>query len=304
MPPYGACLLGSFNLAAYVYDDNHCYQIDYYKLQADIPHIIRAMDNIVDVADYPLPEQEDEAKSKRRMGIGVTGVANAIEACGNEYGTHDFTLVLSSLLEVIRDYSYSASIELAKEKGSFPLFDKDKYTQGKFIKTLPREIQEGIAQHGIRNSHLLSIAPTGTISMCANNVSSGIEPVLYYEADRTIQTFDGPTTVPVVDYGWSHFGVRGRLAKDCSISDHLNVQATAQQYVDSAVSKTINFYPSRGGADFYREEFKPVYMRAYELGLKGITTFNHNGKRAGLFKESDTEGEGMMCGLGGQECGA
>ena len=285
-----------------MFDDNHSYQFDYYKLKADIPHVVRAMDNIVDVADYPLTEQEDEAKSKRRMGLGVTGVANALEAIGHSYGSDDFLTQLSSILEVIRDYTYSASIELAKEKGPFPLFDKDKYTQGKFIKTLPREIQEGIAQHGIRNSHLLSIAPTGTISMCANNVSSGIEPVIYYEADRTIQTFDGPTTVPVVDYGWSHFGVRGKLAQECSISDHLSVQATAQRYVDSAVSKTINFYPSRGGPDFYRQEFKPVYMRAYELGLKGITTFNHEGKRAGLFKESDTEGEGMMCGLDGKEC--
>ena len=273
------------------------------QLVSDIPHVIRAMDNIVDVADYPLTEQEDEAKSKRRMGIGVTGVANAIEACGHAYGSADFLLVLEAQLQTIRDHSYAASIALAKEKGPFSLFDKVKYPQGKFIKTLPRELQEGIAQHGIRNSHLLSIAPTGTISMCANNVSSGIEPVLYYEADRTIQTFDGPSTVPVVDYGSEHFGVRGRLAKDCSISDHLGVQAVAQRYVDSAVSKTINFYPSRGGPDFYREEFKPVYMRAYEFGLKGVTTFNHEGKRAGLFKESNTEGEGAMCGLDGKECG-
>lgn len=256
----------------------------------------------MDVADYPLTEQEDEAKSKRRMGLGVTGVANALEAMGHSYGSEEFLTVLSTILETIRDYTYSASIELAKEKGPFPLFDKDKYTQGKFIQTLPKEIQEGIAQYGIRNSHLLSIAPTGTISMCANNVSSGIEPVIYYEADRTIQTFDGPTTVPVVDYGWSHFGVRGKLAKDCSISDHLTVQAVAQRYVDSAVSKTINFYPSRGGPDFYRETFKPVYMTADAMGLKGVTTFNHEGKRAGLFKESDTEGEGMMCGLDGKEC--
>lgn len=314
LSPYAACLLGSFNLVKYLTRHDHlckgdhrgCF-IDTDKIVEDIPHVVRAMDNIVDESSYPLQEQEEEAKNKRRMGLGVTGLANAVEACGVEYGSESFMNVTENIMKVLRDECYRASIELAKEKGPFPLFDKDKYLAGKFIQTLPIDIREGIAEHGIRNSHLLSIAPTGTISMCANNVSSGIEPVIRYKATRTIQTFDGPTQVDVEDYGVKFLGVRGKRAQDCSIDDHLNVQILCQKYVDSAVSKTINFRPSTGGEDFYEKDFQDMYSKAFKGGLKGITCHNEEGKRAGLFSEEIVQPEeGQACGInpetGRQEC--
>lgn len=309
LPPYGACLLGSFNLAAYVVDNGLGYSpllIDLECLKSDILHVVRAMDNVVDIADYPLEDQKDEAHSKRRMGLGVTGVANALESLGGSYGSERFLGYLRKVMSLIRDTCYAASSELAKEKGSFPLFDKDKYVAGKFIQTLPKEVQESIYTNGIRNSHLLSIAPTGTISLCANNVSSGIEPVLYYEADRTLQTFDGPVQVRITDYGTKYLGHKGKLSKDVTLDEHLAVQAVAQEHVDSAVSKTINFFPSKGSDDFYHNEFQSLYTKAWRAGLKGITCHNEEGKRMGLFKEVTTSGseesEGM-CGLYGKECG-
>jgi len=313
LPAYGACLLGSFNLAAYLvpsesavgeYND---WYLDKNVLLKDIPHVVRAMDNIVDVADYPLEEQKDEAVSKRRMGLGVSGVANALEAVGSSYGSSEFLGALREVMETIRDTCYKASVDLAKEKGSFPLFDKEKYVKSKFVQTFPKELQEDIYEHGIRNSHLLSIAPTGTISMCANNISSGIEPVLYYEADRTVQTFDGPVQLRVEDYGRKYLGISGKLSRDITLDEHVAVQTVAQTHVDSAVSKTINFFPSKGSKDFYHNEFQSLYTKAWKSGLKGLTTHNEEGKRMGLFKEVNTSGkeeeEGVKCGLYGKECG-
>jgi ribonucleotide reductase alpha subunit len=298
LPPYGACLLGSFNLANYLEKtDDGSMMFQASLLKSDVTHIVRAMDNVVDIADYPLLEQEDEAKSKRRMGLGVTGVANCIETLGYPYGTPEFITTLQTVLTILRNACYQESVHLAKEKGAFPLYKKDQYLQSKFIQTLPTSLKESIAEHGIRNSHLLSIAPTGTISLCANNVSSGIEPVLYYHAERTIQTFDGSTAVSLDDFGVRYLGVKGKLAKECTLTDHLNVQATAQPLVDSAVSKTINFFPSKGSEDFYNHDFKPLYFKAWKGGLKGLTVHNEEGKRAGLFVEKKEEPEGQACGI-------
>jgi ribonucleoside-diphosphate reductase alpha chain len=283
LPPNGACLLGSFNLAKYVVQHDGKYVFNMNMLRNDIPWVVRAMDNVVDRATYPLPEQEEEAKNKRRMGLGVTGVANAIEALGFDYGSDDFIRIFEDIMATIRDEAYKASIELAKEKGKFPLFKNDYLTSG-FAMTLPTEIRTEIAKYGIRNSHLLSVAPTGTISLSADNVSSGIEPVFSLGYDRTIQTFDGPKVERVDDYGYREFGVKGKTADELSVFDHVRVLNVASRYVDSACSKTCNV-----GDNVTWEDFKKVYMDAYEGGSSGCTTFRASGKRYGILNASASE---------------
>ena len=283
LPPNGACLLGSFNLVKYVTAHDGGYKFDYSRLRHDIPAVVRAMDNVVDRATYPLPAQELEAKSKRRMGLGVTGVANAIEALGYPYGSDEFLATLEKIMAVIRDTCYLSSVSLAVEKGRFPLYKKD-YLEGDFAKTLPEHIREAISRYGIRNSHLLSVAPTGTISLSADNVSSGIEPVFSYGFDRTIQTFDGPRVERVDDYGYRVFGVKGRKADDLPVMAHVKVLNLASKYVDSACSKTCNV-----GDDVTWAEFKDVYMAAYDGGASGCTTFRASGKRYGILNASSSE---------------
>lgn len=283
LPEYGACLLGSFNLVKYVDPVSGEFNMNQFK--ADIPYVVRAMDNVIDVGIYPLKKQETEGKNKRRMGLGVTGLANAIEAGGDLYASDEFLKKTETILETLRNECYRASVELAREKGAFPLFDSEKYLQGEFIQRLPNDIQSGIREHGIRNSHLISIAPTGTISLSADNISSGIEPVFTYEFTRTIQTFDGPVNETVSDYGYRELGVEGRKAGDIEVEDHVKVLNTAQKYVDSACSKTCNV-----GDDVTWERFKDVYLQAYEGGAKGCTTFRAAGKRYGILNEN-TESE-------------
>lgn len=287
LPPYGACLLGSFNLTRYVKvvrgTLNTAFEFDYEQLKHDIPYVVRAMDNVVDRATYPLPEQEQEAHNKRRMGLGVTGVANAIEALGYEYGSDEFLAELEKILTIIRDGCYKASVELAIEKGPFPLYE-EKFLDSDFAQTLPGNIRELISKHGIRNSHLLSIAPTGTISLTADNVSSGIEPVFSHYYDRTIQTFDGPRIERVEDYGYRVFGVKGKTANELSVFDHVKVLCLASKYVDSACSKTCNV-----GDEVSWDDFKNVYMEAYMGGASGCTTFRAAGKRYGILNASAVE---------------
>ena len=283
LPPYGACLLGSFNLTQYIVKHDGKYVFNMNMLKNDIPHVVRAMDNVVDRATYPLPEQEQEAKNKRRMGLGVTGVANAIEAMGFEYGSDGFIRQLETIMEVIRNGCYLTSVELAIEKGAFPLFNP-MYLDSDFAKTLPENIRDLISLHGIRNSHLLSVAPTGTISLSADNVSSGIEPVFSHYYDRTIQTFDGPKIERVDDYGYREFNVKGKTADELSVFDHVKVLNVASRYVDSACSKTCNV-----GDDVSWEDFKRVYMEAYDGGSSGCTTFRASGKRYGILNASTSE---------------
>ena len=285
LPPYGACLLGSFNLTKYIVEHDGKYVFNMNMLKEDIPYVVRAMDNVVDRATYPLPQQEKQAKDTRRMGLGVTGVANAIEALGFDFGSDEFIRVLEEIMSTIRDVCYETSIELAKEKGAFPLFKKD-YLTSEFAMTLPTKIRTKIAKYGIRNSHLLSVAPTGTISLSADNVSSGIEPVFSYVTKRTIQTFDGPTEEIVEDYGYREFGVKGKTADQLSVFDHVRVLNVASQYVDRACSKTCNV-----GDDVTWEQFKQVYMDAYEGGSSGCTTFRASGKRFGILNAASSEND-------------
>ncbi len=287
LPPYGACLLGSFNLVKYLkYEESlKLYFFDGDQFVEDIPQVVRSMDRVIDVATYPLYEQEQEAQNKRRMGLGVTGLANAGEALGFPYGSEEFIAFEEGILATLRDEAYRASALLAEERGTFPLYDQRKYVQGEFVRKLPLDVYDLVRKYGLRNSHLTSIAPTGTISLCADNVSSGIEPVFAKSVRRTVQTFDGPTEQDVVDYGSAQLGVEPVEAKDVTAQQHLDVIAAAQYYVDSAVSKTCNV-----PEDMPWEDFKDLYKRAWERGCKGLTTFNAGGKRMGILKAAEEDG--------------
>ncbi len=286
LPPYGACLLGSFNLVKYITDQQYettagdKFAFDYFLFEKDIKAVVRAMDNIIDIGIYPLPQQEQEGKSKRRMGLGVTGLSNALERMGLPYGSERFLTVMNAILRTLRDTAYETSADLAKEKGPFPLYD-ERYLDGKFIQTLSPSVVDKIREHGIRNSHLLSIAPTGTISLSADNISSGIEPVYTYAYTRTIQTEEGVRYEDVEDYGYRVWGVEGRKANDLTPEEHVDVLINAQRYVDSSCSKTCNV-----GADVTWERFKDIYIRAFDGGAKGCTTFRAAGKRMGILNEN------------------
>ena len=281
LPPYGACLLGSFNLTKYVNIGLGC-TFDFAQLKRDIPRVVRAMDNVIDRTIYPLKAQSDEAKNKRRMGLGVTGLANAGELLGFPYGSAGFLDWAEKVFACIRDHTYKSSALLAAEKGTFPMY-REEYLKSNFIKTLPYNVRKLIKEHGIRNSHLTSIAPTGTISLVADNVSGGIEPIFSHYYDRTIRTFDGDQTERVEDYAYKR-GVKGRAANELSVHEHVEVLALASHYVDSAVSKTCNV-----GEEVSFEEFKQVYYNAWKAGCKGITTFRAAGKRYGILNEVKEE---------------
>jgi len=270
LPPNGACLLGSINLTKYVcWDDDSGWYLNFDQLKQDIPHIHAMMDNVIDTTIYPLEAQEIEAKNKRRMGLGVTGVANAIELLGFPYGSPDMIKLLEQIMTVLRDEAYRASIKRAELKGSFPAFDKEKFLESPFVSTLPEDIREGIAEYGIRNSHLLSVAPTGTISLFAGNISSGIEPPfsLRYER-RTIMPDGSIEWWPVYDYAYDQWGVKGKTSGELTAQEHINVLCAASRLVDSACSKTCNV-----GDEVSYEEFKDLYLQAYDGGASGCTTF-------------------------------
>jgi len=282
LPAYGACLLGSFNLTKYLEKEKKGYVFNFKQFKTDIKPVVQAMDNVVDRTIYPLKAQEDEAKNKRRMGLGVTGMANAGEMLGYPYASKEFMTWAEKIFACLRDNCYKASAMLAKDKGAFPLYRKD-YLKSNYIRSLPASVQSLIREHGIRNSHLTSIAPTGTISIVGDNVSGGIEPVFSHKYDRTIQTFDGPIVETVKDYAYSH-GVEGRTADSISVNDHLDVLLLAQHYIDSACSKTCNV---SGDVDY--DSFKQVYVNAWKGGAKGCTTFRIDGKRYGIFNETVEE---------------
>ena len=281
LPPYGACLLGSFNLTKYLRPalEGGGHSFDLQQFIEDIPVVVRAMDNIHDNTFFPLPQQAKESKLKRRMGLGVTGLANAGEVLGYPYGSPEFLEFTSKVMAVLRDTAYASSAMLAAEKGTFPLYE-EAYLSGKFIRGLPESVQSLIKKHGIRNSHLLSVAPTGTISLSADNISSGIEPVFSHYYDRTIQTFDGPKVERVEDWAYREFGIKGRTSTECTAMEHLSVLAAVQHYVDSSCSKTINVDPNTPW-----KAFKEIYTTAWEAGAKGCTTFNPGGKRFGILNE-------------------
>ena len=289
LPPYGACLLGSFNLVKYI--DNDYREFNWDQFKQDIPHVVRAMDNVIDRTVYPLPQQEAEAKAKRRIGLGITGFANASEIIGHAYGSVGCLSFLDSVLSVLKNTAYMYSAELALEKGKFPLYEHSKVTKAPFIRNLNSDTFQTISEVGLRNSHLISIAPAGTISLTADNVSSGIEPVFALETQRTINTEEGVAIVNVPDYAYNNYNVKGKVSADITMEEHLDVLATAQRHVDSAVSKTCNV-----GDDVTWEDFKDLYYNAWSRDCKGITTFRAAGKRFGILNAvSNEDTEGSAC---------
>lgn len=300
LPPYGACLLGSFNLVKYVEDG----KFNFNKMKSDIPHVVRAMDNVIDRTKYPLEEQHKDHQDKRRMGLGITALANTFTLLGMSYGSPESIQLTKKIMKTLTYTAYEASSDLAVEKGSFPLFEEEGYMASGFISRLPKDLQDKIRKQGIRNSHLTSIAPTGTISFCADNVSSGIEPVFAYEYDRTVQLPEGPIVMKMKDYVWNMFEKKGEQTSDLTTDDHLNIQIAVQPFIDSACSKTINV----GDAVTF-DEFKDVYLKGWKGKLKGVTTFRLAGKRYGILnvsEEKDTD-EGAACFIdpetGQKECG-
>jgi ribonucleoside-diphosphate reductase alpha chain len=283
LPPYGACLLGSINLAALVKEPfTDKARLDLDELKRLVPLAVRMMDNVVDVSRFPLEAQAKEAKAKRRIGLGVTGLADALILCGLRYGSAASVSAVKSWMKALERAAYLASTELAAEKGVFPLFDKEKYLATENIQRLDQDVRDAISKHGIRNALLTSIAPTGTISIFADNVSSGLEPVFSFRYTRNVLQPDGTRREEdVSDYAYRLFRrLKGEAAplpeyfvgaQQLAPSDHVVMQAAVQRYVDSSISKTINV-----PADFPLEQFKDVYLQAYELGCKGCTTYRPN----------------------------
>jgi ribonucleoside-diphosphate reductase alpha chain len=290
LPPYGTCLLGSINLARLVknpFTDNAAMDED--ELADLAATATRMLDNVVEASRYPIEEQRNEAINKRRIGLGITGLADALILCGLTYGSPDAVIAAERWAALISHSAYRASIELAKEKGAFPLFERDAYLASPTIQDLPADIREGIYKHGIRNALLTSIAPTGTISLYADNVSSGIEPVFSFTYTRHVVQPDGSRkSQEVSDYAYRLFQ---ELHGDTELPDyfvdaqtlepqaHLVMQAAVQKHVDSAISKTINV-----PVDFPFEQFKDVYTSAYESGCKGCTTYRPSPVRGAVLE--------------------
>lgn len=292
LPPYGACLLGSFNLIKYLRPQaiqlthrgeyTKPWDFDAEQFINDIYHVVRAMDKVIDVALYPLAEQKAEAFDKRRMGLGVMGLANCIETIGYPYGSFEFITMTNTILMLMAKHTYKASALLAAEKGAFPLFERDSYLAAPYIQKLGCSTKDLIAKHGIRNSHLISFAPTGTISQMADNVSGGIEPVFQREYIRPVKFPDGTRDMVIKDHAFCSFGTNPKTADECSAKEHIDVLATAQVWSDSAVSKTCNV-----DGRMAWEDFKSIYMYAWHKGAKGCSVFNKDGKRFGLLRTVD-----------------
>ena len=288
LPAYGACLLGSINLARLVTDPftPHA-KLDIVAIEERTRLAIRFLDNCIDVSGYPLPAQKREAGSKRRIGLGLTGLADALVFLGQRYGSDDAARTAEQAMSTIERTAYLTSAELAREKGAFPLCDREKLLAAPNISALPEEVRSAIARHGLRNGCLTSIAPTGTISLLAGNVSSGVEPIFDLQYSRKIRNPDGSLHEEhVADYAYALHIARTPAnssaqetapsppfvtAADLTPAEHLKMQAALQRHVDSSISKTINC-----PADLPFESFKSIYLEAHASGLKGCTTFRPN----------------------------
>ena len=283
LPPYGACLLGSLNLTRFVTSPfSPGARVDENELATVAATAVRFLDNVIDVSNYPLPQQREEALAKRRVGLGVTGLADALAVCGLTYGTEEAADAARHWMHVIERAAYRASIDLARERGAFSLFDGKAFGTMGHAARLDADLKEEVGQHGIRNGLLTSIAPTGTISLLAGNVSSGIEPIFSLRYGRKVLQRDGTAREEqVTDYAasmwWRLKGDDSPLPPQFITADqltpkaHLLMQAAVQAHVDSSISKTINIPEVFPFADF-----KSVYQDAFDMGLKGCTTFRPN----------------------------
>jgi ribonucleoside-diphosphate reductase alpha chain len=294
LPPYGACLLGSINLARLVKNPFEAgADLDVDGLSKLVATAVRMMDNVVDASEFPLPQQAQEAQAKRRIGLGVTGLADALLMTGLRYGSDEAARQTDRWLHAIARAAYLASVELAKEKGAFPLFDADPFLASDAMMQMDEDVRDEIRTHGIRNALLTSIAPTGTISLYAGNVSSGIEPVFAYAYTRKVLQKDGTRTEEeVVDYAvqmWRDKYGEADLpdyfvnAQTLAPLDHVKMQAAAQKWIDSSISKTINC-----PEDISFDDFQGVYMQAYETGCKGCTTYRPNDVTGSVLSVSES----------------
>ena len=297
LPPYGACLLGSINLARLVRDPfGPDAGLDDAALDDLVRMAVRMMDNVVDASRFPLPQQAQEARNKRRIGLGVTGLADALLMVGLRYGSDAAAAQAEDWLRRVARAAYLASVDLAREKGPFPLFDRDAFLASGTMQGMDQDVRDAVAEHGIRNALLTSIAPTGTISLYAGNVSSGIEPVFAYTYTRKVLQRDGSRTEEeVVDYAVQMW--RDRMgdaplpehfvnAQMLSPLEHVKMQAAAQKWVDSSISKTINC-----PADISFADFKDVYMQAWDSGCKGCTTYRPNDVTGSVLSVSEEKPE-------------
>ncbi len=294
LPPYGACLLGSVNLARLVSDPFGAKaSLDEDALGDLVALAVRMMDNVVDTSRFPLEAQAREAAAKRRIGLGVTGLADALLMVGLRYGSTAAARQTERWLHALARAAYLASVDLAREKGAFPLFDAPAYLASGALVGMDEDVRAAIGEHGIRNALLTSIAPTGTISLYAGNVSSGIEPVFAYRYTRKVLQKDGSRSEEeVVDYAvqmWrDKFGEKDLPdyfvnAQTLAPLDHVRMQAAAQKWVDSSISKTINC-----PEDISFEAFRDVYMQAWESGCKGCTTYRPNDVTGSVLSVSES----------------
>ena len=294
LPPYGACLLGSINMARMVADPfGEAAHLDVDALDKLVATAVRMMDNVVDVSQFPLDAQRAEAKAKRRIGLGVTGLADALLMVGLRYGSDEAAAQTEAWLKAIARAAYLASVDLAKEKGAFPLFDAEAYLASGTMQQMDDDVRDAIKENGIRNALLTSIAPTGTISLYAGNVSSGIEPVFAYAYTRKVLQKDGSRTEEeVVDYAvqmWRDLKGDAELpdyfvnAQTLAPLDHVKMQAAAQKWVDSSISKTINC-----PEDISFDAFKDVYMAAWDQVCKGCTTYRPNDVTGSVLSVSES----------------
>ena len=293
LPPYGACCLGQINIIKHVKNG----EFDESSFKEGVIVAVRMLDSVLDVTAWPLEEQKKESDSKRRIGLGFIGLGNALAMLGLHYDSDEGRKFAANLAMVMRDTAYATSVELAKEKGAFPLFDVDKYlTSGEFIGRLPKKLKDAIKKHGIRNSHVTSIAPTGTISLAfADNASAGIEPPFSWSYDRKKRMDDGSQKIySVLDYSYKAFKDGGgdvtKLPKayvtalELSATAHKNMVAAVAPYIDSAISKTVNV-----DKDYPYEDFKNLYMAAWKDGLKGITTYRPNDTLGSILSVPETD---------------
>ncbi len=302
LPPYGACDLGSLNLTRFVLSPFTAEaRIDFADVERTTRIAVRLLDNVIDTSQFPLPQQAQNARGSRRIGLGITGLADALLMLGLAYGGEESITLAGRLMRTICHAAYRASIALAEEKRPFPYYEKEHYLVGAFIQSLPQDIRAGIARQGIRNSHLLAIAPTGTISLLAGNVSSGLEPIFAASYARTLLTEDGASKrFMLTDYAlelWRRLtgSTAGRppgfvTAGELSIQAHIRMQAALQPFVDNSIAKTINV-----PEDTPFDNFKQIYDMAYDIGLKGCTTFRFNPVTGAILTEQSGGNEAPHC---------
>jgi len=301
IPDYGCCCLGSINLTRFIVDPfTDKARFDFDTFSETVTQSIRMLDNVLDVSSWPLKQQQQEAQDKRRVGLGFTGLGDALIEMGIRYDSEEGRLCAEEISRQMRDTAYLASVAMAKEKGAFPKFDAEKYLQGEFIQRLPKEIRNQIKEHGIRNSHLISIAPTGTISLAfADNCSNGIEPAFSWFYTRKKRMADGSTRdYQVEDHAYRLYKQLGNdqdklpeafvSALDISARDHMLMQAAIQPFIDASISKTVNV-----PEDYPFFQFQDLYQDAWKAKLKGITTYRPNNVLGSVLSVESSEAQPM-----------